>query len=290
MTGFGEARRQQRDLTVSVEVRAINGRYFKLGLRATEGYSSLEPLVEGVVRRHVKRGNVQVQLRVERALTPDDYRINGQVLQAYHQQLEVLCRTWQVPEMPRLESLLLLPGVVSEVSPEMREVSQDWPVIERVLVEALEKLAEMRAEEGTALMNDLADNCRWIAEHLDRVHERAPQVAEDYRERLSDRVNKALGMLEVTLNPADLLREVSLFGERSDVSEEIVRLRSHLEQFEQLLGQEESSGRKLEFLTQEMFREANTIGSKSNDVEISREVIDIKASIERMREQIQNVE
>jgi uncharacterized protein (TIGR00255 family) len=148
----------------------------------------------------------------------------------------------------------------------------------------------MRREEGAALAADLSSNAQAIGEHMERIAARAPLVAEDYKERLVERVNKALGVLDATVDPADLLREISIFSERSDISEEIVRLRSHLEQFNGLLSEEESSGRKLEFLTQEMFREINTIGSKSNDVSIARDVIDIKASIERIREQIQNVE
>jgi uncharacterized protein (TIGR00255 family) len=137
---------------------------------------------------------------------------------------------------------------------------------------------------------DLRGNLQFLGEQLGLVSERAPQVVENYRERLTERVNHWLQSYQIQLQAGDVIREVGLFTERSDISEEIVRLRSHLEQFETFLKQEESAGRKLDFLTQEMFRETNTIGSKANDAIISRLVIEMKAAIERIREMIQNVE
>ena len=137
---------------------------------------------------------------------------------------------------------------------------------------------------------DLEANARTAAACLDVIQQRGPLVVVAYRARMEERLRKTLADFQIVLDPADLIKEVSLYGERIDISEEIVRLRSHLEQFQGLLDLPESSGRKLEFLTQEMFREANTIGSKANDVEISRQVIEIKAAVERLREMIQNVE
>jgi uncharacterized protein (TIGR00255 family) len=148
----------------------------------------------------------------------------------------------------------------------------------------------MRTEEGVALAADLAHNGRQIAELLDAIARRSPEVTQSYQSRLTGRVQQALSELNVTVEPADLLREIALFADRSDISEEIVRLRSHLQQYEAALLMSESSGRKLEFIAQEMGREVNTIGSKANDAEISRLVVDIKTSLERIREQIQNVE
>src|SRR5262249_48007238 len=137
---------------------------------------------------------------------------------------------------------------------------------------------------------DLTANCRAIAAELKQIAVRAPSVIDAYRVRLEERVRSALEEHQLALNPADLVREVAIFAERSDISEEIVRLESHLQQFDKFMASSESAGRKLEFLTQEMLREVNTIGSKSTDVEIARHVIEIKASIERLREMIQNVE
>ncbi|MBN2217028.1 MAG: DUF1732 domain-containing protein, partial [Pirellulales bacterium] len=151
-------------------------------------------------------------------------------------------------------------------------------------------LDAMRTEEGRAMAADLRANCENACQSLDRVQARAPLVADGYRARLQERLQRILAEYELTLNPGDLIKEIGLYAERSDISEEIVRLRSHFEQFEQIMQSPERAGRKLEFLNQEMFREANTIGSKSNDVEIAREVIEIKASLERIREMIQNIE
>ena len=170
------------------------------------------------------------------------------------------------------------------------DVERDWPLVRETLAEAIGKMSLMRVDEGRAMAADLAANCRLLSTALDAIEARAPLVADSYRVRLSERLSKTLAEYEISLQPADLIRELSIYAERSDISEEIVRLRSHLEQFAATLELEESSGRKLEFLTQEMFRETNTIGSKANDVDIARQVIEIKAAIERIREMIQNVE
>jgi uncharacterized protein (TIGR00255 family) len=186
--------------------------------------------------------------------------------------------------------LLALPGAVDERRITDDDPRDDWPVIEPVLREALAALAKMRSEEGVALAADLAHNGRQILQLLDAIAKRSPEVTQSYQARLMQRVEQTLSELNVTVQPADLLREVSLFADRSDISEEIVRLRSHLQQYEAALMLPESSGRKLEFIAQEMGREINTIGSKANDAEISKLVVEIKTALERIREQIQNVE
>ena len=290
MTGFGEARSQQTGVAVAVEVRTINSRHFKLSYRASEGYAALEPEVEAATRQIIRRGTVQLNLWVERRASSEDFRINTAVLENYRRQLEQYTgrSEWNDPEDLRM--LLSLPGAVDEHAGGEHDPHDDWPIIEPVVREALTAAAKMRAEEGVALAADLAHNGRQILELLDAVAERSPEVTQAYQSRLTQRVEQALSELNVTVEPADLLREVSLFADRSDISEEIVRLRSHLQQYEAALMLPESSGRKLEFIAQEMGREINTIGSKANDAEISRLVVEIKTALERIREQIQNVE
>ncbi|MGD0384046.1 MAG: YicC/YloC family endoribonuclease [Thermoguttaceae bacterium] len=290
MTGFGESHCQENGLAVSVEVRAINSRFFKLALRSSEGYAALEPHIEETVRRVIHRGTIQVALRVERLRAAEDYRLNVEVLERYRNQLEELKRRWDLKEDISLKSLLPLEGVVNEESMILHDAEDDWPLIGRTLQAALEHLGRMRAEEGRAMAADLAANCRSVAASLDQVETRSPRAVEDYRARLHEKLQKILEKHAVLLDPSDLIKEVSLFADRSDISEEIVRLRSHVEQFLATMELPESSGRKLEFLTQEMVREANTIGSKANDVEIARQVIEIKTAIERIREMIQNIE
>lgn len=290
MTGFGEARSHTDSLTVAVEVRCINSRYVKISTRMTEGFAVLEARVESAVRKRVRRGTIQVNVRVDRLHAPDDYRVNAEVLKAYRSQLEAVARLLGSEETVRLESLLMLPGVVSEDADHDADAEQHWPAIEQTLSTALAQLDRMRSEEGRAMAADLRANCLAASASLAEVERRAPLVIENYRERLRERLSKSLAGHGVSIDVSELLREVSLFADRSDISEEMVRLRSHLEQFLATMEEPESSGRKLEFLTQEMVRESNTIGSKANDVEIARYVIEIKTAIERIREMIQNVE
>ncbi|MGE3242753.1 MAG: YicC/YloC family endoribonuclease [Pirellulales bacterium] len=289
MTGFGDARSQGAGLSVYVEVRTINNRHFKLGYRSSEGYASLEPEVENVVRQAMRRGTVQVNLRVDRQVAAENYRINAAVLDNYRAQIVAIAGLNE-DEKVSFETLLTLPGVIDEQGRAIIEPRDDWPAIEPVLQQALAAVNKMRLDEGKALLADLSSNSQFIEQQLDEVEKRAPTVVESYQSRLLQRVNKSLEELKVTLNPTDLLREVSLFVDRSDISEEIVRLRSHMQQFAEALTLDESSGRKLEFIVQEMGREVNTIGSKANDAEISRYVVEIKSALERIREQIQNVE
>ncbi len=209
---------------------------------------------------------------------------------SYRRQLESFCTNWHTPDPVRIDSLLQLPGVVQDLHHERKDLPDDWPLIESTLAKALEGLDRMRRQEGAAMADDLRQNCAAIGTQLDQIEARAPQVVDNYRDRLTERVQRALSELNVKVGPGDLLREISLFTERSDISEEVVRLRSHLEQFAKTMELSESSGRQLDFLTQEMGRETNTIGSKANDVEIARHVIETKTAIERIREQVQNIE
>lgn len=290
MTGQGAAQFQGDDLFISVEVRTVNSRYFKMVLRSSEGYASLEPRIEELVRKQVRRGTVQMDVRIDHASQNDDYQLNESLLTSYFQQLNSVSESLRLGKAIQLENLLLLPGVVEETRGKSVDTDEDWPAIRDTTRQALENLCQMRQDEGQAMGADLAENCRAIRQQLEKVEERAPCVVQQYRERLTDRVNKLLAEFDVRLGPEDVIREVALFAERSDVAEEVVRLRSHLDQFAEIMDLPESSGRKLEFVTQEMFREANTIGSKSNDSEIAKSVVDIKAAIERIREMIQNIE
>lgn len=290
MTGFGEARRRKDGLEVGVEVRTVNSRFFKLGVRSSEGYSGLEPRIERAVRRRIRRGTVQVSVRIDALHRADDFRINEKLLGHYRRQLDAIEREWGAAETVTLAVLLSLPGVVGEESAETSRAERDWPVVQETLEAAIDSLEQMRRDEGQTMAADLLANCRLAAASLAEIEGRAPRVAQEYRARLTDRLQRNLAELNVELDLAAVVREVALFAERTDISEEMIRLRSHLEQFEAIMGAAESSGRKLEFVSQEMLRETNTIGSKANDVEIAQHVIDIKTAVERVREMLQNVE
>lgn len=290
MTGFGEAHHRDGDLAVAVEVRTINNRFFKLSMKCAEGYALLESEIEQLVRQHVRRGTVQVNLRVDRTSAADDYLIDKSVLGGYRRQLQSLHEEWHVTDSVPLETLLSLPGAVVQNPDRSVDAAAQWPRIRPTLETALVHLSQMRQDEGRAMQADLKANCSVVAAELAEIEKRAPQVVESYRKRLHERIQAALVGYQVTLDAKDLIKEVAVLGDRADISEEMVRLRSHLEQFDSITQTEESPGRKLDFLTQEMFREINTIGSKANDIEISRRVIEMKTAVERIREMIQNVE
>jgi uncharacterized protein (TIGR00255 family) len=292
MTGYGEARYQSENLNLAIELRALNNRYLKVTLRAAEPYNLLEPEFEKVVRRTVRRGTVQVHLHCTRQHAPQDFQINAVALRSYVGQLRPLCDELGLRNQGEvlLAQALALPGVVAEPGNVAFEMEEEWPVLERVLEEAVGRLQAMRQEEGRAMAQELLQHRDHIAAQLARIRERAPTVSVAYRDRLLERVRSLLAELDVKIDRSDLIKEVSIFAERSDIAEEVVRLGSHLDQFQEIMNEPESTGRKLEFLTQEMFREANTIGSKAGEVEISRHVVEIKGTLEKIRELVQNIE
>lgn len=294
MTGHGEARGQFDALNVAVEVRSVNNRYLKLMLRAPEPYNLLEAEVEKVARRFVRRGTLQVQLRVDRPHHAQDYRINPTALRSYAEQIWAACDAMGAPRPDAgqlLAAVLLMPGVAPEPGADQTPCDDEWPLIERVLADALERLQSMRQDEGGRMAQELLHLRAHVADQLEIIRLRLPQVVTGYRDRLLERVRGLLAESGVAAGPDDLIREVSVFAERSDIAEEVVRLASHLAQFEQIVRTEtDGPGRKLEFLVQEMGRETNTIGSKAGDVTVSRHVVEIKATLEKVRELIQNVE
>ena len=290
MTGYGEARWQSEQLTLSIELRALNNRYLKVSVRAPDPYHLLEAEFEKVIRRHIKRGTIQLQLRCERQSVAQDFRINAVALTSYVQQVRAVAAQHGLPSEHLLSQVLALPGVVPESGSLTFKLHDDWPIIEKVLLEALGNLGTMRQEEGRAMGQELLSFRDALAAHLDVIRKKSPLVATSFRDRLLERVRGLLKAVDVEIDRDDLIREVSIFAERSDIAEEVVRLATHLDHFREIMKEEESPGRKLEFLTQEMFREANTIGSKASDVDISREVVEIKGTLEKIRELIQNVE
>lgn len=290
MTGFGDARKQNERLSVSVEVRSVNNRYLKISIRSPDMYAPLEGEIEKTVRELVSRGTVSVAVRVDTLAAESRYSISRDVLQSYWRQLTQLAEAIHLATPPNVGALLQLPGVIVEADRQYREPLDDWPLIRECLLDALRKLGDFRVAEGRSMENELRANAAVIAEQLKTVVALAPQVVTEFRDRLLEWVRELLEGTAASIEPADLIREVSIFSERVDINEEITRLRSHLEQFEAFLTEPASTGRKLEFLSQEMFREVNTIGSKANNVPIAHAVVEMKAAVEKMREILQNVE
>lgn len=286
MTGFGEARRQDHQGTVQVEVRAVNNRHLKVLLKISDSHAQMEPAIEALVRERVRRGTIQLHVRIERPRRPEDYRLNFVALESYRRQLAGLSEGAAVDLGP----LLLLPGVVEDRRTTEQDPEHDWPLVAETVATALTALEGSRATEGRAMGVELAALGRGIADLTTVIADRAPEVVLAYQKRLIERVGALLRDQAHAPEPRDVAREVALMADRVDVAEELVRLRAHLIQYQAILDETESAGRKLEFLVQEMGREINTIGSKAADVEISRAVVDAKALLEKIRELVQNVE
>lgn len=294
MTGYGEARYQSDALSIAIELRAVNNRHLKITVRAAEPYATLESEIERVIRRTIRRGTLQVQIRCDRAAKASDYRLNLTALKSYLEQVRQLGRE-MVLDPAVLAGLMAetvtLPGVAPEGGSSVGAPEDEWPLLEKVLEEAVVRLQKMRQDEGRRMATELLLLGDRIAAELALVKERIPLVTAGYRDRLLERVRSILSEPGVSIEATDLAREVAIFSERSDISEETVRLGSHLEQYREIIaGNEDGPGRKLEFVIQEMGRESNTMGSKASDVVISRHVVEIKATLEKIRELIQNVE
>jgi uncharacterized protein (TIGR00255 family) len=288
MTGFGEAHRQDERWSVRAEVRSVNNRHLKFSAKLSEPFGALEPELERLVRETVRRGTVQLVLRVDRPRRPEDYRLNLVALASYRDQL--LALEGESGGAPDLAALLSLPGVVEERRPQADDPHDDWPALAPIVAEALGRLHDSRADEGRAMAAELLGLGEAIGRLLEQVAARGPEVVAAYRDRLTERVRGLIQDKGVALEAKDLIREVAILAERADIAEEVIRLRAHLAQFVAVIHEPESAGRKLEFVVQEMGREINTIGSKANDVAISRDVVEIKGLLEKIRELIQNVE
>jgi len=289
MTGFGAAEGHHEGVGYRVEIRSVNSRYFKLTLKLPEHLASLDTRLEAQLRERLARGSVTFTLssRDDDAAAAVDVNVAT---------LRLLCeRLASIGDLGGraridLAALLALPGIVRtrELDDDLRQ--RIFAFVEGMTGEAIEHLLEMRRTEGSALRDDLLSHTQAMRATCAAVKERAPLVVAEYQERLRTRVRQLLATNEIALDQDDLLREVAVFAERCDISEELSRLASHLDHFEALCDGAESAGRKLDFISQEMLREANTIGSKANDAVIARHVVELKTRIDRIKEQVQNVE
>jgi uncharacterized protein (TIGR00255 family) len=288
MTGFGSATCDRDGVHVSAEIKSVNNRYLKLSARLPDAVSRFEGEVERLVRSRVARGTIQLVVRVRFPAGQTEYQIDANAISGYRDQLNALQAGTDT--QVAASDLLQLPGVIVEREFDDDAVKALWPALESTLIESLDHFDDFRRREGEFMRQDLDRQCSNIVAQLDDVAQLTPQVVAEYKARLLERLRKLIEDSGVTINDSDVIREVAMFADRCDINEEITRLRSHIDQFQRLLNGEESQGRKLEFIGQEMFREINTIGSKANNVSIAHCVVEMKASIERIREVLQNVE
>jgi uncharacterized protein (TIGR00255 family) len=289
MTGFGDAAAEHDGTHYAVEIRSLNNRYFKPVIKLPDSVSGLEPEMETLLRDRLVRGSITCILKMRTDSAEAAYHINTAALQAYVDQLQAIKGLNGFVRLD-LGSLMQLPGVCQEPRDESDEIARHGDMIRKLCAKAIDKLNTMRQREGESLFNDLMKHINCIATELKAIETRAPFVIDDYHKKLTQRVKVLMSKAEFTVDQGDLIKEVAVFSERADISEEIQRLTHHLEAFEQAARSGEHAGRKLDFITQEMLREANTIASKANDALIARSIVEIKGAIDRVKEQVQNVE
>jgi len=287
MTGYGRASGAFAGGTLTVQVSSVNRRTLDLSIKLPEEWEALEPAIGERVRRAASRGKVHVDVEYTAAAGREEAGWSDVGVGEALDRLAALADSRRIPFEP--DAQLLWQVANSQRSGTTRPTAEAVePELLKVIDEAIKGFAAMRAREGAALLSDFTARIAVLRGHLEAVASRAPAVAPAYRAVLLKRLRDA--GLELNVEDERVLREIALFADRCDVSEEVTRFRSHLEQFEGLLKSEEEIGRKADFILQEMGREANTIGSKANDLAIAKAVIELKNELERVREQMANVE
>ncbi len=291
MTGFGDASAREGGVEYCVEVKSVNNKYFKTIMRLPEALQPLEPEFEIVLRRRLDRGTVTLNIAVSDTSERAAYQINGAALDHYVDQIKKTRAVQNADSRIELGPLLNLPGVLQPPGDEEGRLHQSRDALVPLIEQACDKLIEMRTREGADLERDLIEQHDVIAAYLERVAAHAPTVVREYENRLRSRIEALLADAEMTVEQSDLVREIAVYAEKTDIAEEITRLRGHLRQFSDRIRGNDGSplGRTLEFLTQEMLREANTMASKSPSAEVSRLIVEIKGAIDRIKEQVLNV-
>jgi len=292
MTGYGDASAQVDGCHYFVEVRSLNNKYFKASIRLAEEFQGLEAEFEARLRERISRGTITVTARCSEDSASAAHEININALTTYLAQLR------QIPDVAsgalRLDAaaLLALPGVLQPPANEESRVKRAREGFVPLLDKAVSTLLVMREREGKVLVADLESYRQLIATRLLDVAERAPVVVNEYQLRLKSRVEALIRESQLAVEPGDLVREIAIYAERTDIAEELKRLSAHLDQFKDYLESKDGKplGRTLDFLAQEMLREANTIASKSPDAIIARAAVEIKGAIDRIKEQSQNIE
>jgi len=289
MTAFAAAEKTKDALSVEIEIRSYNSRFLDIALRLPHAYLYMEERVKGRVAEKVTRGRIEIRIQIR-----DDsdevftFEINKPKARAYHEALVQLKNEFDINAQLSVDFLVGAGGVVKPAEVD-RDVETVWPVAKDCLDEAIKDLVAMREREGANMAQDIAGRLDFIQKCIDQIEIASGDLLSHYQDRLKERI-KALTQNTVQIDPERIAQEAAYLAEKSDISEEIVRVGSHIKQFRLIMNSEDSSGRKLNFLLQELNREFNTIGSKTEKINISHMVVDIKSELEKMREQVQNVE
>lgn len=293
MTGFAQARKEHDGWALRISLRSVNHRFLDLHVRLPEGFEMFEPRIRQAVRERIRRGHVDITLHFE-AAGPGAVQVNEELAAAYLRAAQKLREKFGLSTEPELAAILRLPGVIGGDALPVGESAERFSAdVEDCLAEALARLEQMRESEGRHLAEEMAARLRSIRELTEKIEALAERVRPAYFRRLEGRLRELLG--EAPVDPVRLAQEAAVLAERGDISEEVSRLRSHTAQFEGLLAGSGESGKKLDFLLQEMQREANTLLSKTPGVEaegleITSLALEVKGLIEKLREQVQNIE
>ncbi|HXA44666.1 MAG TPA: YicC/YloC family endoribonuclease [Candidatus Angelobacter sp.] len=290
MTGYGRGECSQDGFKVTAELGAVNRRQSEISVNLPRELEMLETQIRDVINREIARGRVTARIGIHTAngRLSAQAHINLPLAKAYTTELGKLAKQLKLSGDVTLDQVLRAPGVF-QTDEELVDAEAIWPAVEKALRQALTALLKMREREGGHLARDLTARVGVMRRAMEKIQKQAPQTAENHRQQLLTRI-RAAGLENIPPDDERLLKEVVLFADRSDISEELTRLQSHFQQFEDCRQAKEPVGRTLDFLAQEMNREINTIGSKANDSVVAREVVTLKAELEKFREQAQNVE
>lgn len=289
MTGFGRSQLSAHQRDITVEMKSVNHRYFDCNVRLPRIYSFLEEAVKSRVQERVSRGKLEVYISIDTAKekTPVTVTVNEAVLQSYLNAADLIHEKFGLNSDISVSRAMSLPDVLNVEKAEEDEEELKLDIL-LALDQALDEYMAMCAREGQRLVDDIIYRIDLIRDLVDKIEVRSPKCVEEYRQKLEARMQEVLS--NTMIDPQRILTEAAIFADKTAVTEEIVRLRSHLNQLSDMLKNGGAVGRKIDFLVQEFNREANTIGSKGNDLEIAQFVVDLKAEIEKIREQIQNIE
>lgn len=288
MTGFGRAQETVDGMSITVEMKSVNHRYFDFSTRVPRVYGFLEEKLKSYIQTYVSRGKLECYVQIETLEIEDCVvSVNHSLASGYIEALKELAEKYELAQDITVTSVAKYHDIFSVHKTEADE-ERIWNAVRFVTDKALASFVSMREKEGEKLKEDILSRCDTILENVAFIEERSPQTVAEYNSKLLERMRNVLG--DVQVDEQRLLTEAAIYADKIAVAEETVRLRSHIEQMHEFMNSEIAIGRKTDFLIQEFNREANTIGSKAQDVEIARKVIDIKAEIEKIREQVQNIE
>ncbi len=288
MTGFGRGEYAAGNRQISVEVKTINHRYSEFNIKLPRKYAALEDRIRQRLSGAISRGKAEVFIKAEdREGSEREMYIDKTLAARYHEKIQDLAGMLDLPMDLGVTQLVNLPGVMN-IEDAAEELDEAWLQLEKPLKEALEHLLDMRRKEGQRLAGDFLTRLDYLEKLRGQLSAKAPLVVEVYRQKLAGRIAELLGQQPV--DEGRLVQEVAMFADRASVDEELVRLDSHFKQFRSLIAEDQPVGRKLDFLCQEMNREINTVGSKANDLEMTKIVVEMKSELEKLREQVQNIE